>query len=726
MKDKPKEYDRDHSIEHHDFEQFKAGDSPESLAKQQRFIQDAIYSRAFESAIRETLCNAVDAHLDDGTKKAVDIRVGRSSELGERAVVIKDHGTGMSKHKLDNVFPVYHRSTKDEDNRMIGGYGNGAKVPFAHADRFAVKTVHGGLKNVRIAKKHEEGDRFYKTEVNAQTAQPNGTEVHIPLNGKTEEDVYSIIRESMYYMPHVMPVRAEGRDLSLFSKNEIKDSGHFGSLITRFHYDPAPKNVYYHLHGGAVGQRPAMRSVSVGGVLYQVPKDFVHFGDYDLPTHMTLLLPIGSIDLDGARENIKTTEKTQKTLEKALSEVRDDARDHFFSGALRSVAATPPVERYFRVQKLAQAAEDPYRTDLSEPKVSFAPTINRSTITDFEVHFTTNPFSEFLQHEKVTRSKNHSGGYKTTRKKATEDRVQRALKESVDYVYFGDADNDAAVNATLFEKHNRDYIIRIVPSQTEGVALANGIEAMLEDFRSGGPLPLYSEVDVKEDVSIPEAGEKVLYYEIEEGTLDRRQRLPRELETIGEEKTAVYGHQADLSALKRLGVAAEVTGREEEFVVARVAKSRAGRFPDTWTHVGDTDVIEELLRDIALSEREAPSMYTATTVIDEMDVPDVESDVQLMKETFSTNSVSISSYSHSRSDVEDDLYNEAMDLEVTLPKKVADAKERIETLEEALSPVTIHSYSGATESQKRLVRLYLESEHSPYSSQYSNNNTKRQ
>ncbi|MCS4157823.1 hypothetical protein GGP99_001787, partial [Salinibacter ruber] len=30
------------------------------------------------------------------------------------------------------------------------------------------------------------------------------------------------------------------------------------------------------------------------------------------------------------------------------------------------------------------------------------------------------------------------------------------------------------------------------------------------------------------------------------------------------------------------------------------------------------------------------------------------------------------------------------------------------------------------ESQKRLVRLYLESEHSPYSSQYSNNNTKRQ
>ena len=59
---------------------------------------------------------------------------------------IKDFGPGISPDRMSNIFIQYTASTKRDDNVQTGGFGLGAKTPFAYSNSFVIVTVMNGIK----------------------------------------------------------------------------------------------------------------------------------------------------------------------------------------------------------------------------------------------------------------------------------------------------------------------------------------------------------------------------------------------------------------------------------------------------------------------------------------------------------------------------------------------------------------------------------------------------
>lgn len=103
-----------------------------------------LYSNPELAAIRETLCNAWDAHIEAGTTdKPIVITVTSDNDL-----IIQDSGLGIPHDKMSEIYGTYGNSTKRDNNAVTGGFGLGCKSPFAVAESFRVTNEHAGKKVV--------------------------------------------------------------------------------------------------------------------------------------------------------------------------------------------------------------------------------------------------------------------------------------------------------------------------------------------------------------------------------------------------------------------------------------------------------------------------------------------------------------------------------------------------------------------------------------------------
>src|SRR5271163_3034575 len=108
--------------------------------KDQGMIFDILRSKMYSNPIlaicREITSNARDAHREVG-KANVPIHIQLPSNL-QPEYRIKDYGPGISPDRMLNIFIKYTASTKRDDNIQTGGFGLGAKTPFAYSDQFLV------------------------------------------------------------------------------------------------------------------------------------------------------------------------------------------------------------------------------------------------------------------------------------------------------------------------------------------------------------------------------------------------------------------------------------------------------------------------------------------------------------------------------------------------------------------------------------------------------------
>jgi len=102
-------------------------------------LRDKLYSNKIGSIAREVMSNARDAHREAG-KGNVPIEVVVPSSLSPQFIV-RDFGPGISPDRMENVFLNYAESTKRGDNIQTGGFGLGAKTPFAYTDNFHINTI---------------------------------------------------------------------------------------------------------------------------------------------------------------------------------------------------------------------------------------------------------------------------------------------------------------------------------------------------------------------------------------------------------------------------------------------------------------------------------------------------------------------------------------------------------------------------------------------------------
>jgi hypothetical protein len=107
-------------------------------AKAFEVLSSTLYQDKIGAVVRELICNAIDAHTLVG--KPWDTIKVTLPTYSSPTFVVEDYGPGLSDEDVRLLYTTYFRSTKDQDNSAIGGFGLGSKSPFAVADQFTVES----------------------------------------------------------------------------------------------------------------------------------------------------------------------------------------------------------------------------------------------------------------------------------------------------------------------------------------------------------------------------------------------------------------------------------------------------------------------------------------------------------------------------------------------------------------------------------------------------------
>ncbi len=139
-------------------------------------LSSNLYQNKVLAVIREITCNAADAHRLVG-KPLTDIQIHLPT-FDEFHFSVRDFGPGLSQADVMELYTTYFRSTKDQSNDLIGGFGLGSKSPFAVADQFTVTSWHGGKESVYVCYKEGGLPRVNLLRSDPST-EPTGLEVRV-------------------------------------------------------------------------------------------------------------------------------------------------------------------------------------------------------------------------------------------------------------------------------------------------------------------------------------------------------------------------------------------------------------------------------------------------------------------------------------------------------------------------------------------------------------------
>ena len=108
-------------------------------------LRDKMYTNKIAAVCREVASNSRDANIEAGrSEMPIKISIVEPFELdciSDKSIIFGDNGPGITPDRMADVFVKYAASTKRSNNEQVGGFGLGAKTPFAYSDTFTVITV---------------------------------------------------------------------------------------------------------------------------------------------------------------------------------------------------------------------------------------------------------------------------------------------------------------------------------------------------------------------------------------------------------------------------------------------------------------------------------------------------------------------------------------------------------------------------------------------------------
>jgi hypothetical protein len=170
-----------------------------------KLLRDKMYQNKIGAVCREVISNSRDANRENN-KKHVPVKVELTHEksyvIDEYKISFSDEGIGISPERMDNIFLRYGSSTKRDTNDYTGGFGIGAKTPFAYSDEFFIDTVVN-VAGENILYQYQalitsDGIRESSKMIlinTEKTEQNAGTKITIPVQ---EEDIEEFENELIY------------------------------------------------------------------------------------------------------------------------------------------------------------------------------------------------------------------------------------------------------------------------------------------------------------------------------------------------------------------------------------------------------------------------------------------------------------------------------------------------------------------------------------------------
>ena len=147
-------------------------------------ILSDMYEDRLLALVRETTTNMVDSHQQyrarHGNLPDTPPRIICPTSMNPQMVFI-DNGVSMDHEAFLTVFTQFGTSTKDQDNEVNGGWGLGAKSPFAYTDSFSVSCRLNGRVRHYLLYKDANGLLAWALSNENDTTKPDGVTVKIPI-----------------------------------------------------------------------------------------------------------------------------------------------------------------------------------------------------------------------------------------------------------------------------------------------------------------------------------------------------------------------------------------------------------------------------------------------------------------------------------------------------------------------------------------------------------------
>lgn len=210
-------------------------------------LSSTLYSNQPLAVVRETLCNAWDAHIAAGCTD-VPIQV----KCDDLVLSIQDFGTGIAHEDMGPIYGVYGASTKKNDGQQTGGFGLGCKAPFAYTDHFEVISCHGGTKSIySLSKSSAEIEGKPGITLVAQVpTKEHGLTVRINLKYRDDANRFcQLVRQIAKYGEMLVDLNEERLETLPLSQSQ------HGFLAGAFPHDELPEPIY----------------IRYGNVIYPVP-----------------------------------------------------------------------------------------------------------------------------------------------------------------------------------------------------------------------------------------------------------------------------------------------------------------------------------------------------------------------------------------------------------------------------------------------------------------------
>jgi hypothetical protein len=167
-------------------------------------LRNKMYSNKIGSICREISSNARDANREAGRGHvAIDIAIVAPEQaedqfgimVTDECIIFGDNGIGITPERMEEVFIVYGTSTKTKDNSQTGGFGLGAKTPFAYTDSFTIVTTcdYEGKRMqytyTAILDSSQKGKMILFDSIEVDDI-ATGTKIIIPINGDDDRRAF--------------------------------------------------------------------------------------------------------------------------------------------------------------------------------------------------------------------------------------------------------------------------------------------------------------------------------------------------------------------------------------------------------------------------------------------------------------------------------------------------------------------------------------------------------
>lgn len=296
-------------------------------------LRDKLYSNKVAAVCREVASNSRDANREAGRGNVpVVINISQGESLLDDCMTVsfKDSGIGISPSRIDNVFLKYGSSTKRDSNVQTGGFGIGAKTPFAYTNEFLISTISEEdgkkLHNVYQAVISNEGGQEVSQLLlvsSNETTESTGTEIIIPVE---EKDVNEFVSECLKatILWDVQPELIVNGDNMMVKLNTLINTEDFKVIYGQY------QNSLFDVHQDSL-------FIQVDGIPYNISYSQIQrvnstsekilcdsrFSSmstryyYETTTRNTVLVfETGELTMSASRENI---EYTQDNIDKIIS-----------------------------------------------------------------------------------------------------------------------------------------------------------------------------------------------------------------------------------------------------------------------------------------------------------------------------------------------------------------------------------------------------------------------